>query len=210
MPTRHVVRRGDCLNSIADTYGFFPRTIWDHADNAELAKKREPGVLLDGDIVIVPDKRDGEAECETAKRHRFRRRGVPALLRVEVRDDDIPRKNEPFVIDIDGNKIEGTTDENGLVAVPLPPRARRAVLTVGKGADATEYELALGHLDPIDTITGVQARLDNLGFSCDVTGTMDDGTVNAIRLFQEHFKHPSVSGELDDLTRQKLLELHAM
>jgi N-acetylmuramoyl-L-alanine amidase len=210
MPIRHVVRQGECLNSIADQYGFFPRTIWDHPDNAELAKTRQPGVLRAGDVVVVPDKRLGEVECATGKVHRFRRRGVPALLRVQVRDEDIPRANEPFVIDIDGQVTEGTTDGDGLVAVPLPPRARRAVLTVGKGADAQEYDLSFGHLDPPDTVAGVQGRLKNLGFDCDVTGNLDERTTVALQLFQEHIEHPHVTGELDDSTRQKLLELHAM
>lgn len=210
MPTQHVVRQGECLNSIADRYGFFPRTIWDHPDNAELAKSRQPGVLREGDVLVVPDKRLGEAECATGRAHRFRRRGVPALLRVQASDEELPLANQPFVVDIDGRVTKGTTDGDGIVAVPLPPGARRAHLVVGSGDDAHEFELSFGHLDPIDTVAGVQGRLKNLGFDCDVSGTVDERTTTALRLFQEHAALPEPSGALDDATKQKLLALHGM
>jgi N-acetylmuramoyl-L-alanine amidase len=57
MPNHNVVQ-GDCVLSIAEQYGFFWETVWNHPSNAELKKKREdPAILYPGDVVFVPEKR---------------------------------------------------------------------------------------------------------------------------------------------------------
>ena len=54
----HQVEQGECLSSIAYECGFFPDTIWNHPQNAELKRKRNnPNALMLGDIISVPDKR---------------------------------------------------------------------------------------------------------------------------------------------------------
>ena len=68
-------------------------------------------------------------------------------------------------------------------------------------------ELLIGHLDPVDEITGVQGRLVNLGYDCEVSGVMDEPTMKALRLFQEK-NGLTVSGQVEDTTRQKLVEIH--
>jgi hypothetical protein len=48
-----------------------------------------------------------------------------------------------------------------------------------------KYELAVGHLDPVEEVSGVQARLGNLGYySGPITGTLDDATRRAISAFR--------------------------
>jgi peptidoglycan hydrolase-like protein with peptidoglycan-binding domain len=57
-------------------------------------------------------------------------------------------------------------------------------LTVTRGGVQETFELKLGHLDPYDTISGLQQRLNNLGFACgDPTGEMNEGTKLAMRSF---------------------------
>jgi N-acetylmuramoyl-L-alanine amidase len=52
---KHVVREGECLASIAFENGFFPDTIWRHADNSALKERREnPNVLQPGDVLFIP------------------------------------------------------------------------------------------------------------------------------------------------------------
>ena len=47
------------------------------------------------------------------------------------------------------------------------------------------YDLAVGHLDPVEEISGVQARLGNLGYySGPITGTLDDATRRAVSAFR--------------------------
>ena len=83
MSKKHKVREGDCMNSIAFKYGFFPDTLWNHPDNSELRDLRKAdNVLRPRDIVIVPDLEQREESCVAEQRHRFVRKGVPAVLRI--------------------------------------------------------------------------------------------------------------------------------
>lgn len=207
MPITHIVRDGECLNSIADRYGFFPDTIWDHPDNAELKRARpNPGVLDAGDELVIPDKRAREVDGATDQRHRFRRRGVPSLFHMQIFAEGEARADVPFVLDHDLGREVGRTDGDGWIRASIPPKLRSARLEVGEGDELEVYVVRLGHLDPIDTIEGVQMRLANLGFVCRPTGRLDEATELAIQAFQESIDHPEPWGELD---RQTLDELEA-
>ncbi len=82
----HKVLSGDCIHSIADAHGHFWETVWSHPDNSDLRRKREtPAVLQPGDEVVVPDIRVESESAATDKKHRFRRRGVPVILRIVVK-----------------------------------------------------------------------------------------------------------------------------
>lgn len=82
MSTDHTVRQGECINSLAERYGFFPDTLWDAAENKDLRDLREdPNILQPGDVVYIPDLTPREESGGTDDLHRFRRRGVPALFR---------------------------------------------------------------------------------------------------------------------------------
>jgi hypothetical protein len=62
MPIRHVVKPGDSVIQLSDEHGFYAMTIWDHADNAELKQKRaDMNILMEGDVVVIPDKREKTA-----------------------------------------------------------------------------------------------------------------------------------------------------
>lgn len=41
MPTRHVIQQGESVVALSERYGLFVETIWNHADNAELKRKRK-------------------------------------------------------------------------------------------------------------------------------------------------------------------------
>jgi N-acetylmuramoyl-L-alanine amidase len=80
---KYRVKKGDCIESIALSYGFFPGTLWSLPDNAELKKLRCDGNFLEvGDSVIVPKLRQKAAACESHKKHTFKRKGVPSKLLV--------------------------------------------------------------------------------------------------------------------------------
>ena len=71
-----------------------------------------------------------------------------------------------------------------------------------------ECELQFSWLDPLDEITGAQARLQNLGYyHGDLNGEMNDELQEALEMFQSDFGLP-VTGELDDATKQKFLAEH--
>lgn len=205
----HVVKQGECISSIGKDTGHFWETIWNDAGNAELRElRKDPNVLLPDDRVSVPPLRRKEEPGNTEMRHRFVRRGEPAVFRVRVLDHDEPRANEPYTMRIDGKVFTGTTDAEGRLQCQIPSNARSGRLTVGAGEDQMEYEFELGHLDPVTELTGVQHRLTHLGFNCEgIDGVLGPRTRDALRRFQAKHALPE-SGEPDGQTRIKLREVH--
>lgn len=199
------VRPGDCLSSIAAETGHFWHTLWNHSANAELKRRRgDPNVLLPGDAVFIPAKRQKTESGSTDQHHKFLRRGEPAWLDLKLVDADGPRANKPYTLKVAGRTRAGKTDAQGRIHEPLPGSARRAVLLVGSDV----YHLQLGHLDPVDEITGVQARLNNLGFQCGpVDGVLGPRTLAALNQFRAHVGLPAAD-EVDDPTLKKLRDEH--
>ena len=205
MPEEYIVAQGDCIESIAYAKGFFWETLWNHPDKAELKQSRkDPNVLLEGDRVVIPEREAKEEAGGTEARHRFKLKGVPSELNLVIKNCDEPRANEPYKLEIDGVLYSGTTDGEGRIKHSIPPDATGGRLLVGKEGEETEYALSLGHIDPITEISGVQARLSNLGFYAGaVDGQNGPGTEQAIRVFQSKFELP-VTGQMDDATRDQL------
>jgi hypothetical protein len=209
MATKHIVKQGECIESIAFEHGFFWETVWNHPKNKELRELRKsPNVLRPGDEVHIPVKRYKAVDCQSGKRHVFRLKGVPSKLKIVVRDDDEVQANVPYVLDVDGKRYKGKTDGEGRLEHPIPPRAKQGKLLIGEGDEQQELDLALGHVDPVEEVSGIQARLNNLGFFCgEEDGELDPLVEQAIMDFQAHHKLEP-TGEIDDATKNKLLEEH--
>lgn len=201
-----IARSADSVARIAEAEGHFPATIWDHPDNRALREARTSmNVLAEGDRVAVPPIVPKEVECGTDARHRFRRRGVPARLRLQLNRDGVPRVGVQFRLEVAGATTEGQSDGRGIIEAWVSPRASRALLWLDGAAAA--IELLIGALDPVTTLRGVQQRLLNLGYECPVHGELDPLTRAALQAFQRH-ADLEPSGELDPPTREKLLAEH--
>jgi N-acetylmuramoyl-L-alanine amidase len=201
------------MSSIAHKYRILPETIWDDPANAKLKDQRkDPNILYPGDVVYVPDKEEREEACATEQRHRFRRKGVPVFLRLRLLDDERhPRQDIDYILKIDGDIRSGKTDVNGCIDEPIPPNARRAILTLSgeeQGDDPEEYVLSLGSIDPIFTSSGAQQRLANLGYDVGSNDAENDEFLReAIKGFQKEIDQEE-TGELNDATLQELKDLH--
>ncbi|MBN2490945.1 MAG: peptidoglycan-binding protein [Planctomycetes bacterium] len=209
MPQIHVIRQQDCLSSVAAAHGLLPATIWDDAGNADLRKRRKnPNALAPGDELVIPDLRCRQESAASAARHRYRRKGVPEKLRIRLEDETgEPRAALPYTAIIDGVHSEGQTDADGRLEISIPPAARDGRLLLGEAREEI-HELALGGIDPIDTLSGAQQRLDNLGYACDrLDGALDATTVDALREFQATYEL-DVTGRYDEATQAKLEEVH--
>jgi hypothetical protein len=85
MGTTYVVRAGDCMSSIAHDYGLLWDKLWNHPDNKDLkSKRKDPDVLLEGDLVIIPDIVPRKVSLPTDARHRFVLRSAPTMLRLRI------------------------------------------------------------------------------------------------------------------------------
>lgn len=207
----YVVQQGECLASIAYDSGFLIETLWDDPGNASLkAGRKDPRMLLPGDRVHIPERRLRQETRATDSLHKFVRKGVPEMLRMVLLDEDgKPRSSVPYIILIDDVIVKsGKTDGKGVVEIPIAPNARRGELILNPTQDEERYQLGLGSLDPPSTITGAQARLNNLGFYCgDVDGKIGPLTAGAIREFQQR-NNLKVTGELDSNTMATLEKTH--
>jgi hypothetical protein len=205
MPILHTVKAGECIASIAFDHGHLPETIWTNSANAELKDQRQdPNVLLPGDSVTIPDKQVSELSKPDRARHRFRRKSVPEVLKLQLLIAGKPVAGKDYVLDLDGQALSGTTGSDGRIELPIPPNAMRARLTITETGD--EFIVKLGHLDPLDTISGIQGRLANLGlYGGPIDNQLNPETVQAIQELQDlHDMEPT--GLLDAATKSKLRE----
>jgi peptidoglycan hydrolase-like protein with peptidoglycan-binding domain len=144
--------------------------------------------------------RKQQETAATEQRHTFKRKGVPEFVHITMEVDGQALSNEPWEVDIDGQTQSGTTDGEGNLEFTILPTASRGVLRILE----REFPLAFGNLDPIDTATGVQARLNQLGYPAGaVDGDIGDKTTGAVKLFQEE-SGIDATGKLDNETRQAL------
>jgi Putative peptidoglycan binding domain/LysM domain len=172
MPT-HTVKQGEHLSQIAARYGFHDHhPIWDHPQNAALkAKRKNPNVLFPGDEVFVPDKELRVESRATEARHRFKTRLERLKLRLVLHDiNDRPIKGAKCLVQVEQEARELETDGDGRVELEIPRTAQggRLILREPGKLLETEVPLHIGHLDPIDTPSGQQARLHNLGYDVSV------------------------------------------
>jgi N-acetylmuramoyl-L-alanine amidase len=157
----------------------------------------------------VPPLEPKTVSVATGSLHKFTVQRPRARLNVQIVEAGEPRANEPFVLVVDRNtRLSGKTDGDGRVDQPLPPLARMANLTVGEGEAAVTYRLLLRALDPVTEVSGVQARLRNLGYGeVPLDGEMGPATVAALCAFQRDHSL-DVTGKPDKATQDKLKEQH--
>jgi hypothetical protein len=207
MIIEHTVKQGDCLDSIAAQYGTTTQRIWDHADNASLRQlRKDPNVLHVGDVVKVP-REPRQETVKSGRTHQFRLVGQATILSVQLLDAlREPLKNQPYLLRIEGENRYGTTDDEGRINEAIPATVTLARLFVGEGQIPFEFEL--GAVDPISELSGVQARLNNLGFDAGPEdGILGPKTEHALEAFQIS-AGIEPSGKLDDDTRDALFKAH--
>lgn len=206
----YTIEAGDCLLNLAHAHGLLWETIWNHPNNSQLKARREdPNILLPGDVLFIPEKRPKEQQKPTDQTHKFVRLGTPAKVRLRLLDfQRNPRRNVRYAASVDGNRSEGASDSDGMIEFVAPPNAREVHLILTENGRQEEHRLQLGHMDPLDTLSGLQRRLANLGYHCGgEDGELGDATRAALRAFQRERQLPE-SGEPDDATRSALRQLH--
>jgi Putative peptidoglycan binding domain/LysM domain len=201
------VKKGECVSSIAFELGFLPKTIWNDPSNFQLKQKRkDPNILFPGDELNIPEKEIAEYSRPTDNLHQFRVAGTSTICRLQVFDGEQPRANQKYTLVVEGRRFSGVTDWQGKLEHPIRPDAQKGSLTIGP--DQMSYDLQFGYLDPVTEVSGLQGRLNNLGYySGEMTGEMNEDTRIALRAFQCRFQLQE-TGELDAVTIAKLEGIH--
>ena len=215
MPTPHCVVQGECLASIAAENGFASyKTIYEHSSNAALrAKRPDPNLIVAGDIVYIPEKANKNSGASVAKMNAFTIGAKQARLHLTLKgDEDKPLANKNYRLTLGDAIVTGKTDDKGVLDKPIDPKLRTAKLELFMQCEKPEsiitWHLSVGHLDPVTTDTGIQARLRNLGYNVGkVDNIVGPRTKAAISAFQQ-IKGLAPSGHIDKATRDALKEQH--
>jgi N-acetylmuramoyl-L-alanine amidase len=193
MPVEYTVQQGDCLASIAKRYGFTDwNAIYGHDLNSAFRKLRpNPWVLLPGDRLYIPDKKVKTESGQTTQTNTFQLTSQPTRFRVIVRNiDGQPLSGKKYKLSVGAATYEGVLPDGGLLDQSIPADALEGQLTVwldDSDPDLMDtWTLKLGHLDPVESLSGVQARLNNLGYDCGpVDGINGPRTQAAVKAFQK-------------------------
>jgi len=163
--------------------------------------------------VAIPESEALRFEGGTDQRHRFEVERPRVHLRLVLADaNSVPLADVEWTLDVDGRQHDGRTADDGLVEVAVRPTVPVAFLTVALDPDdpllTERLEIQLGGLDPIDSVSGAQARLNNLGFDC---GAVDDDegerTAAAVAAFRSSAGIEE-EGPIGPRTRAALQERH--
>lgn len=205
----YTVQQGETLEAIVarEGQGISLQAVRDEPANAALLSARQEDQLRPGDIVRFPDE-EGDPPLQviaTGMQHEFVIKSPKRRIRFRVCvKGGEPYCGVPYKLDVEGEQFEGTTDDAGFLEQEIPGISRKGKLTI----DEQERELHLGALDPPHTKTGIQARLNNLGYALGaVDGIFGPKTIRAVKAFQYNNKL-KVDGEAGPITRDKLVELH--
>src|SRR4051812_9076428 len=180
MGRTHVVKQGERLATIAAMYGVSPTIIYAAPDNAELWKKRpNPNHLLPGDEVSLGDP-NRPSDLPTGAGH--------TLMIANGRDEtvslflgsryDASFAGQKFELKAGNRTIQGTVPDDNVIVAVVALGTEAGVLKLWLSEDPeviASWTLKIGPLDPITEVSGVQARLNNLGYGAgEVDGNEDD------------------------------------
>ena len=205
----HIVKQGEHLSRIAASYGLTDyNTIWNHPNNAELKNDRQnPNVLYPGDQVFIPDKQTKEDFGATENRHRFKYHSKVPKLRIVVKDaEGQPITDAKCNLIIETDSFEMTTDTQGMIEKRIKPTDENGKLIIQDlGMEVT---IKIGHLDPMDEVSGYKARLNNLGYDA---GPLEEDDELRLRSAVEEFQLDhglKVDGIIGPKTQAKLKDVH--
>lgn len=209
----HVVKQGECLSLIAEAYGLANwRVIYDAPENEAFRQKRpDPNLIYPGDELYIPLPEQGEDNAATGQKHRYKVERARTMVRIRVNGGDRqPLAGKKFELTIGSQKYTGQTTGDGIVEQPIAASATRGTLRVYVDAKRfLEWPVELGTLDPVEYLTGVQARLKNLGIDPGpIDGLMGPKTERAVRAFQMLYPPLAVDGIPGPKTQAKLKEVH--
>lgn len=216
MAKTHTVAQGETLGRIAKQYKFSSGlNLYNHPANSEFRKLRpNPDLIFPGDRLTIPDVDAKPLIVSTGRQHMFCIKRETEKLRLKLQNRrGVALTNKKVVLTLGGEKIDSVIGADGVLEVDLPKGdEQEGVLDVFMNPDVEEpthrFELLLGHLDPVETLSGVQARCNMLGFDCGVAdGVMGSKTRAGVKAFQKA-NGLDVDGVPGPKTKAKLQEVY--
>jgi len=160
----YVIKQGDFLAKLAHRFQFDGDSVWNDPANDDLRKVRsDSNALLPTDILYIPDQTGKEpAWFDLAVGSTRVFTSDPPEVDIGLRFVDSDCASQSITVD-EYPHLEGLkTDDQGKVTISVPVTTE--LITVTFGELAKSFAFVIGHLDPIETPTGVFQRLQNLGY----------------------------------------------
>ena len=215
---KYIVKEGDTLIGISKAFGFYDyKTIYNDPSNTQFKNKRpDPHIIYTGDEITIPEKGSKTVNIQVGNKAKFKIANQKQILRLRFSDFGEPIKKEPFSLIIKSDGLEDfiienkKTDDTGMIEELIPtsyinPHGQTVAHVIIKGII---HRINIGSLDPISTISGIQQRLKNGGYTLnDEKGVFGQDTYYAIRAFQE-MNGLEVTGKINDEFRSKLSQYH--
>jgi hypothetical protein len=137
-----------------------------------------------------------------------------------INDLDQPIKMSKYILEVDKQRFEGITNNEGILQHAIPVGAKTGKLLLdnklfhGRENETGEIKIESWSIDlqivdsmaPGDQIAGAQARLNNLGFfaSKEIHEQYDEQTRRAIQRFQTAYPPLKVTGNMNQETKKRL------
>jgi hypothetical protein len=212
----YTVKQGDWFARIVKRqgYGNVWKPIFQNSDNQDFRKIcPEPDLLIPGEHCVLPDKDEREETKSTSKKWQFELAPSKAQLHVVLlRPNGQPLKSTAYKLVFHGPLVEGKTiskktDGNGAVKCDITTDVEKATLTI----EGQTFELLIGYLEPVTTVKGVQARLQNLNYhieAIDGVAGAETPSAAAIRAFQAVYTLADPEGVAEKATQAKLKSIY--
>lgn len=167
----YVVRQGDHLSGLAARFGFDAQQVWQHADNEEVREARpNPEVLSPGDILFIPEPDPEPLPLEVHTTNRYAAPQPRIRLGLSLRGPgNEPLANEPYRLEGIPRPVTGNTDGDGFITDTLPAHTRSVRVVLPNLNDHT-FLVQVGHLNPTDEPSGLEAQLRGLGYLPSLAG----------------------------------------
>lgn len=216
MPATHTIQQGETLTRIAKQYKFSSwKDLYNHPDNADFRTSRDnPNLIFPGDIINIPDPEPQKISVQGGASHTFQLGNEVEVFRLRLLDDDgEPLEGARVVLDLGSQLVDIEVGEDGHIKVPLA-NGDESTGNLEVYADSTDeeptqvFEVQLAHLDPVEELSGVQARCNLLDHNCGVAdGVMGENTRAGVKSFQEAY-NLDIDGEPGPITKSKLKEVY--
>lgn len=213
----YIVKQGDCLWNIACAHGFSHwKPIYDHPENNKFRKKRpDPNILFPGDKLFIPKYEPKSVDASSDSKHSFVTKRQKTFLNIKFEEEPGEPMKGDYVLVVEGVEYKGALNGEGRLSERISADAKQGklrIVTEGiSEEDALRWELLIGSLDPLETLSGVQGRLWNLGIDCgpvdNTPGPLSKAGVKTFQkiAFTDQKEWDGIPGEK---TQNKLSEHH--
>jgi hypothetical protein len=157
----YVIRQGDYVAKLAYSLGFDADTVWNDDKNTDLRGQRpDPNTLLPGDVLYVPDTPTEPQFVDAGTTNTFVASAPTVPVTIKFAEARFASQAcEVYELE----QLTGlSTNGDGILSFSAP--VTLDVVTVLFTGLNFACSCALGCLDPIETLSGVFQRLQNLGY----------------------------------------------